>query len=65
MKDIVFNPAGFIDGLKFMGLGLLGTFVVIGVIIGATMLFNYTANRISAKMAEKAAEQSAGEDTNR
>ena len=34
MGDIIFNPAGFVDGLRYMGLGLLGTFVVIGIIVG-------------------------------
>ena len=31
MGDIIFNPAGFVDGLRYMGLGLLGTFLVIGI----------------------------------
>ena len=46
-----FYPMGFIDNLKWMGLGLLGTFLVIGIIIGVTMLFNHTANKLAAKRA--------------
>ena len=51
-----FDAFQFIANLKWMGLGLLGTFLIIGIIIGATILFNYTANRIAAERAAKAAE---------
>ena len=36
-----FNPANFISNLKYMGIGMLVIFVVIGIIIGATLLINY------------------------
>ncbi len=36
-----FNPANFISNLKYMGIGMLVIFVVIGIIIFATMLINY------------------------
>jgi hypothetical protein len=36
-----FNPQNFISNLKYMGIGMLVIFVVIGIIIGATMLINY------------------------
>jgi len=39
--DIVFNPMGFIDRLSIMGIGMLVIFVVIGIIIGTTMLINW------------------------
>ena len=39
--DIVFNPMGFIDRLSNMGVGMLVIFVVIGIIIGTTMLINW------------------------
>jgi len=39
--DIVFNPMGFIDRLSNMGIGMLVIFVVIGIIIGTTMLINW------------------------
>ena len=38
---IFFNPVNFVSNLKYMGIGMLVIFVVIGIIIGATMLINY------------------------
>ena len=38
---LTFNPQNFILNLKYMGIGMLVIFVVIGIIIGATMLINY------------------------
>ena len=35
-----FNPFAFIENLRYMGLGMLGILVVIGVIIGITALMN-------------------------
>ena len=35
-----FNPIAFVENLKYMGLGMLGIFVVIGVIIAITALMN-------------------------
>ena len=31
-----FNPMGFVESLKYMGAGLLGIFIVMGIIIAAT-----------------------------
>ncbi|MBR2011351.1 MAG: hypothetical protein IKA06_06375 [Clostridia bacterium] len=31
-----FNPINFIENLKYMGIGLVGVFMIIGIIIGAT-----------------------------
>ena len=39
--NIVFNPMGFVNQLPKMGVGMLVIFVVIGLIIGATMLINW------------------------
>ena len=39
--DFYFNPAGFVDRLSNMGIGMLVIFVVIGLIIGTTMLINW------------------------
>ena len=36
-----FNPMAFLQNLRYMGIGMLVIFAVIGVIIGATMLINY------------------------
>ena len=38
--EFTFNPMAFIDKLSYMGLGMLGIFVVIGVIILVTLLLN-------------------------
>lgn len=40
-----FNPMNFVANLKYMGIGMLGIFVVIGIIIVATVLINKFANR--------------------
>lgn len=37
---MTFNPANFITGLSYLVSGWLGIFVVIGIIILATMLLN-------------------------
>ncbi len=39
--SIEFDPSGFIDQLPTMGLGMLGIFIVIGIIVGATYLINF------------------------
>ena len=38
--DTIFEPLNFVKNLKYMGLGMLGIFIVIGVIIIATALLN-------------------------
>jgi len=35
-----FEPFNFVDNLKYMGLGMLAIFIVIGVIVGITYLLN-------------------------
>ena len=37
----MFEPGNFINNLQYMGSGMLGIFVVIGIIIGATALLNF------------------------
>lgn len=39
--ELFFQPMNFIRNLRFMGIGMLVIFVIIGVIILATMLINY------------------------
>ena len=36
-----FNPMAFVENLKYMGIGMLVIFVVIGLIILTTMLINW------------------------
>ena len=38
--DITFRPEAFLEGLKYMGLGMLGIFVAIGIIVLVTVLLN-------------------------
>lgn len=48
-----FNPMAFVENLKYMGLGMLGIFVVMGVIILAVYgLGKLTARRQSKKNKE-------------
>ena len=39
-SSLEFNPMNFVENLKYMGIGMLTIFIVIGVIILATMLIN-------------------------
>ena len=39
--NILFNPMNFVSNLRYMGIGMLVIFVVIGIIIVSTMLINY------------------------
>ena len=39
-KKMIFEPLNFVKNLNYMGLGMLGIFIVIGVIILATALLN-------------------------
>ena len=57
--EFMFNPIEFVNNLKYMGLGLLGTFVVIGIIIGVTMAFNKISNTLAER---KKAEQEEGDN---
>ena len=38
--ELFFEPAKFVDNLKYMGIGMLVIFVVIGIIILTTMMIN-------------------------
>lgn len=35
-----FHPIGFVENLRFMGIGMLGIFIIIGIIILATVIIN-------------------------
>lgn len=39
--NLDFNPMAFVENLQYMGIGMLVIFIVIGIIIGATMLINW------------------------
>ena len=39
-----FNPMNFIHSLKYMGVGMLGVFMIISIIILATYIIGYTTS---------------------
>ena len=39
-ENLQFEPMSFVENLKYMGLGMLGIFVVIGIIVCVTVLLN-------------------------
>jgi len=39
--NLVFDPMAFVENLKYMGVGMLVIFAIIGIIILATKLVNY------------------------
>ena len=47
------NVQRFIESLPYMGYGMLGIFIVIGVIMLATMALIAVENKIKAKQKEK------------
>ena len=36
MENLQFEPVKFVENLQYMGIGMLGVFIIIGIIIGAT-----------------------------
>lgn len=44
----VFEPMRFVENLKYMGLGMLGIFIVIGAIVLLTMLLNAVTGKQNA-----------------
>ncbi len=40
-----FNPLNFVRNLKYMGIGLLGVFMIIGIIIAATYLIGHCSKK--------------------
>ena len=42
-----FQPMNFVNYLKYMGVGMLGVFMIIGIIIGATYLIGYATSKLS------------------
>ena len=38
--DFFFEPMNFVENLKYMGVGMLGIFIVIGLIMVVVMLLN-------------------------
>lgn len=47
MLDFYFKPIEFVKNLKYMGIGMLGVFIIVGVIMGATYLTGYLTGKLS------------------
>ncbi len=47
--NIDFNPMAFVDNLYYMGMGMLGIIIVMGVLIGITTLLNKIFSRSTKK----------------
>ncbi len=47
MDNLYFEPVKFIENLKYMGVGMLGVFMIIGIIIGATYLIPFLTNKLT------------------
>jgi hypothetical protein len=47
MKSLLkFAPMGFVENLKYMGIGMLGVFIIVGIIVLATYIIGkYTGGK--------------------
>ena len=46
MNGLYFNPTAFVDNLTYMGVGMLGVFLIIGIIaLATTLLKTFTKNK--------------------
>ena len=48
-SNIEFNPMAFVDNLYYMGMGMLGIIIVMGVLIGITTLLNKIFSKTKKK----------------
>ena len=48
----MFEPIEFVNNLKYMGIGMLGVFLIIGIIMGATYAIGKLSVMLSAKNGE-------------
>ena len=47
--DFDFIPMNFVDNLKYMGIGMLGVFMIVAVIMIATYVISYVTGRIGGR----------------
>ena len=45
MGNFVFEPINFVTNLKWMGIGMLGVFMIVGIIMAATYIIGAVSNR--------------------
>lgn len=50
---IQFDLMAFVKNLKYMGLGMLGVFIIVGIIILATHFTSFTIKKIEEQKANK------------
>ena len=43
-----FEPIEFVKNLKYMGIGMLGVFIIVGIIIAATYAIGYFTAKLSS-----------------
>ena len=46
MLNFYFNPWEFVTNLRYMGIGMLGVFIIVGVIMVATYLTGYFTEKL-------------------
>ena len=46
---MIFEPMNFVNNLKYMGVGMIGVFIIVGIIIGAT----YAIGKLTAGKKEE------------
>jgi len=51
MGNIQFDLMAFVKNLKYMGLGMLGVFIIVGIIIFATHFTSFTIKKIEDQKA--------------
>ena len=47
MLNFYFKPIEFVTNLRYMGIGMLGVFIIVGVIMGATYLTSYLTTKLA------------------
>lgn len=53
MGNIQFDLLAFVKNLKFMGLGMVGVFIIVGIIILATHFTSFTIKKVEDQKAAK------------
>ncbi len=45
MGNFIFEPMNFVTNLKWMGIGMLGVFMIVGIIMVATYIIGSVSNK--------------------
>ena len=45
MGNFIFEPMNFVSNLKWMGVGMLGVFMIVGIIMIATYIIGSVSNK--------------------